>query len=79
MGITKELYSVISNEISLYENKNTHTEYSCLRSFPLKFLREIEKDLKLRIERTSALNLTPKTQLEGILYPIKEMILHANR
>lgn len=79
LGITKELYSVISNEISLYENKNTQTEYSCLRSFPLKFLREIEKDLKLRIERTSALNLTPKTQLEGILYPIKEMILHANR
>ena len=73
------MYSVISNEISLYENKNTQTEYSCLRSFPLKFLREIEKDLKLRIERTSALNLTPKTQLEGILYPIKEMILHANR
>ena len=79
LGIMKELYFIISNEISSLENKNAQSEYSCLHSFSLKLLKEIEKDLKLRIERTIALNLTPKTQLEGILYPIKEMILHANR
>lgn len=79
LGIMKELYFIISNEISSLENENTQSEYSCLHSFSLKLLKEIEKDLKLRIERTITLNLTPKTQLEGILYPIKEMILHANR
>ena len=79
LGIAKELCSIISNEISICENKNSKSEYSCLQVFSLKKLKEIEKELRLRIERTVALNLTPKTQLEGILYPIKEMILHANR
>ena len=79
LGIAKELCSIISNEISICENKNSKSEYSCLQVFSLKKLKEIEKELRQRIERTIALNLTPKTQLEGILYPIKEMILHANR
>ena len=79
LGIAKEFRSIISNEISILENKNSKSEYSCLQVFSLKTLKEIEKELRLRIERTIALNLTPKTQLEGILYPIKEMILHATR
>lgn len=79
LGITKELHLIISNEISSYGNKNVQSPYSCLYYFNIKQLKEIEKDLRLRIDRTYALNLTPKTQLEGILYPIKEMILHANR
>ncbi|MCH5150465.1 MAG: hypothetical protein J1G30_07345 [Spirochaetales bacterium] len=79
LGITKELRSIISNEIASYGNKNIQSSYLCLHSFDIRQLKEIEKDLRLRIDRTHALNLTPKTQLEGILYPIKEMILHANR
>lgn len=79
LGIAKQLRRVISNEISHYENKDEQTQYSCLHFFTIKQLKEIEKELRTRIDRIRALNLAPKTQLEGILYPIKEMILHADR
>ena len=44
LGIAKELCSIISNEISICENKNSKSEYSCLQVFSLKKLKEIEKE-----------------------------------
>lgn len=79
LALIKELHKTIVQELlnrEYQKGEATETEFACLLPIDTEILKQLETELRKRYERTRIYNLTPKTQLEGVLYPLKEMILH---